>query len=65
MLVQAVAHMTSLDRIYSQTLKPAGADLWSGIDSFRGYHHQPFLGAPLDVFRLPKFDYYMFQSQRP
>jgi beta-galactosidase len=44
---------------------PAGATLWAGIDASRGYHHQPFLGAPLDVFRLPKFDYFMFQSQRP
>lgn len=42
-----------------------GADVWAGIDSYRGYHHQPFLGSPLDLFRLPKFDYYQFQSQRP
>lgn len=65
MLVQASAHMTSLDRIWQSGIKPAGADLWAGIDAFRGYHHQPFQGAPLDLFRLPKFDYYMFQSQRP
>jgi beta-galactosidase len=42
-----------------------GADLWAGIEAYRGYHHQPFLGAPIDLFRLPKFDYFMFQSQRP
>jgi beta-galactosidase len=65
MLVQASSHMLSLDRIYSNERMPAGADLWAGIDAYRGYHHQPFLGAPLDLFRLPKFDYYMFQSQRP
>jgi len=65
MLVQASSHMHSLDRIYQPETKPAGANLWAGIDAARGYHHQPFLGAPLDVFRLPKFDYYMFQSQRP
>jgi beta-galactosidase len=65
MLVQASAHMTSLDRICQAETKPAGADLWAGIDAYRGYHHQPFQGAPLDLFRLPKFDYYMFQSQRP
>ncbi len=65
MLVQATSHMVSLDRIYEHDSKPAGADLWAGIDASRGYHHQPFLGAPLDMFRLPKFGYYMFQSQRP
>jgi beta-galactosidase len=65
MLVQASAHLQSLDRIYQSDTRPAGADLWAGIDAFRGYHHQPFLGAPLDLFRIPKFDYFMFQSQRP
>jgi beta-galactosidase len=65
MLVQASSHLHSLDRIYQSENRPAGADLWAGIDAFRGYHHQPFLGAPLDLFRIPKFDYYMFQSQRP
>jgi beta-galactosidase len=65
MLVQASSHLLSLNRIYSSERMPAGADLWAGIDAYRGYHHQPFLGAPLDLFRLPKFDYYMFQSQRP
>ena len=65
MQVQAATHMASLDKIYASRPMPAGADLWAGIDAYRGYHHQPFLGAPLDLFRLPKFDYYMFQSQRP
>ena len=65
MLVQASSHMLSLDKIYASETMPAGADLWAGIDAYRGYHHQAFLGAPLDLFRLPKFDYHMFQSQRP
>ncbi len=65
LLVQSSSHLHSLDRICAPESRPAGGDLWSGIDSFRGYHHQPFQGAPLDLFRLPKFDYYMFQSQRP
>lgn len=65
MQVQASSHLASLDKIHAMSPLPAGADLWAGIDSYRGYHHQPFLGAPLDVFRLPKFDYFMFQSQRP
>ena len=73
MLVQASRHLEALDEIYAKLsgpLKPgaaraAGADLWAGIDYYRGYHHQPFYGSPLDLFRLPKFDYYLFQSQRP
>jgi beta-galactosidase len=65
MLGQASAHLTSMDRIYQPETRPAGADLWAGIDAFRGYHHQPFMGGPIDLFRLPKFDYFMFQSQRP
>jgi beta-galactosidase len=65
MLVQASAHMLSMDRICQSEFKPAGANLWAGIDAFRGYHHQPFQGAPLDLFRISKFGYYMFQSQRP
>ncbi len=65
MSVETQSHMQSMEAIYASAHMPAGADLWAGIDYYRGYHRQPFLGAPLDVFRLPKFDYYMFQSQRP
>jgi beta-galactosidase len=73
MLVQSARHLQALEEIYAKldapleahTARAAGADLWAGIDYYRGYHHQPFYGSPLDLFRLPKFDYYLFQSQRP
>ena len=73
MLVQSSRHLQALDGIYAKLDAPlepgnariAGADLWAGIDYYRGYSHQPFYGSPLDLFRLPKFDYYLFQSQRP
>jgi beta-galactosidase len=73
MLVQTSRHLQALDDIYAKlggppapgTARAVGANLWAGIDYYRGYHHQPFYGSPLDLFRLPKFDYYMFQSQRP
>jgi beta-galactosidase len=73
MLVQAARHLQALDDIYAKlsgplasgTSRASGADLWAGIDYYRGYHHQPFYGSVLDLFRLPKFDYYLFQSQRP
>ena len=73
MLVQAGRHLQALDEIYAKlngllapgTSRASGAELWAGIDYYRGYHHQPFYGSALDLFRLPKFDYYLFQSQRP
>jgi beta-galactosidase len=72
LLSQVNIHFAMLDRIFSGQKEPvtaeharvSGAGLWAGIDAYRGYHHQPFLGGPLDLFRIPKFDYYMFQSQR-
>ncbi len=65
MLVQATSHLLSMNRILQPGSCPDGANLWAGIDYYRGYNQQTFLGAPLDLFRLPKFDYFMFQSQRP
>ena len=74
MLVQASAHLARMDELYvshhgtdsgPDGRRLCGACLWAGIDYQRGYHHQPFYGAPLDLFRLPKFDYYLFASQRP
>ena len=71
MLTQAINHAIKLDGMLKAAgggpaaTRLAGAGLWAGIDCYRGYHHQPFLGGPLDLFRLPKFSYYFFQSQRP
>jgi beta-galactosidase len=74
MLVQARSHLQQLDQIMvghhgtscgENGKRLSGACLWAGIDCQRGYHHQPFFGGILDLFRLPKFDYYFFQSQRP
>ena len=71
MLVQLQSHIVKLNDLYKNTGDApgqtilSGAGLWAGIDCYRGYHRQPFLGGPLDLFRLPKFDYYFFQSQRP
>jgi beta-galactosidase len=74
MLIQARSHASRMDEIISGRCNHApgsgvnrlgGASLWAGIDCQRGYHRQPFHGGVLDVFRLPKFNYYFFQSQRP
>jgi beta-galactosidase len=67
MLVQAWKHIDQFNTLLSEKGSPAlcGVGIWAGIDAYRGYHHQPFLGGPIDLFRLPKFDAYFFQSQRP
>ena len=71
LIVQALNHVVKLNDLYKNSgggpseTRMGGAGLWAGIDCYRGYHYQPFYGGPLDLFRLPKFDYYFFQSQRP
>jgi beta-galactosidase len=74
MLIQAASHLARLNDLFvghsgsSSGLsgqRLAGACLWAAIDHHRGYHLDPFQGGVLDLFRLPKFDHYLFQSQRP
>jgi beta-galactosidase len=73
MLEQASWHLQNLNHNYSDLsgqLTPgnarlSGADLWAGIDYYRGYNYQPFYGGPLGLFRLPTFDYFLFRSQQP
>lgn len=65
MLIQAASHLRRLNEILSDPSgRLCGACLWAAVDCQRGYHHQPFFGGVLDLFRLPKFNYYLFQSQR-
>jgi len=72
LLIQARSHASRMDEILSgrsnhassaQVGRLGGACLWAGIDCQRGYHRQPFYGGVLDLFRLPKFNYYFFKSQ--
>lgn len=37
----------------------------ASFDHQRGYHPDPFYGGLMDVFRQPKYSYYMFKAQRP
>jgi beta-galactosidase len=68
MLVQAERHAQLFNELLSQAQGPhsavAGVDLWAGLDYYRAYHRQTFLGGAYDLLRLPKFDAYFFQSQR-
>jgi beta-galactosidase len=65
MLAQVRAHIARMDETLAAGGRLCGACLWAGIDYQRGYHRQAFHGGALDLFRLPKFNYYFFQSQRP
>lgn len=40
-----------------------GGAMWAGIDHQRGYHVDPFWGGHLNVVRLPRYTYYLYQSQ--
>ncbi|VGO17938.1 Beta-galactosidase [Pontiella desulfatans] len=40
-----------------------GGTLWCGIDHQRGYHPDPFRGGLLNGLRIPRYTYYLYQSQ--
>lgn len=57
--------VTSYDVLYKQSPQHVGGCLWHSFDHQRGYHPDPFYGGLMDVFRQPKYLYYMFMAQRP
>ncbi|SDS23768.1 beta-galactosidase [Paenibacillaceae bacterium GAS479] len=63
MLNQAHVRAYDLKYIYDTPPKRIGATLWCGIDHQRGYHPDPFYGGLLDVYRLPRYSFYLFKSQ--
>lgn len=71
MLVQAQHYAcppypyTSYDGLYRTSRQHVGGSLWHSFDHQRGYHPDPFYGGLMDVFRQPKYSYYMFMAQRP
>ena len=69
-LVQ-MQHYANPDYVYTcwetlhQTPKQhIGGALWHSFDHQRGYHPDPFYGGLTDVFRQPKYSYYLFASQK-
>jgi beta-galactosidase len=64
LLRQVESHARGMSRMFDLP-GVGGFGLWAGIDTQRGYHHLPFLGGFLDLYRVPKFSYYLFASQRP
>ena len=71
MLVQAQHYAnplykyTALDILYRVFPNHIGGCLWHSFDHQRGYHPDPFYGGVADIFRQPKYSYYMFMAQRP
>ena len=63
MLSQTAWHATQMSSMFADA-RLAGFNLWNAIDHNRGYHVNPFWGGILDLYRIPKFGYYLFQSQR-
>jgi beta-galactosidase len=69
-LVQAMHYanppylFTSYETLYRTPRQMIGGCLWHPFDHQRGYHPDPFYGGILDVFRQPKYAYYLFASQR-
>lgn len=70
LLVSALNRVAKLNGLFVKTgdfssTCLCGCGIWAGVAHYRGSHPWPHQSAPLDLFRLPKFDYYFFQSQRP
>ena len=63
LLQQAAIRAHDLASLYDTPPIRLGAALWCGIDHQRGYHPDPFWGGLLDGFRVPRYSYYLFQSQ--
>ena len=57
--------VTNFEVLYKQSPQHVGGCLWHSFDHQRGYHPDPFYGGLMDVFRQPKYSYYMFMAQRP
>lgn len=70
MLVQAQHYArpsyayTCYDGLYRTNRQHVGGCLWHSFDHQRGYHPDPFYGGVMDVYRQPKYSYYMFMAQR-
>ena len=67
MLIQSQSYAASLQDRYQSflsTRQQMGGAVWHSFDTQRGYHPDPFYGGIMDVFRQPKYAYYMYMSQR-
>ncbi|MCL3782565.1 glycoside hydrolase family 2 protein [Prolixibacteraceae bacterium JC049] len=54
---------TCWETLYRTPKQHIGGALWHSFDHQRGYHPDPFYGGITDVFRQPKYSFYLFESQ--
>jgi beta-galactosidase len=55
---------TSYNNICLTPRQHVGGSLWHSFDHQRGYFPDTFYGGIMDIFRQPKYSYYMFMSQQ-
>lgn len=57
-------NILAYETLYQTSRQHVGGCLWHSFDHQRGYHPDPFYGGLMDVFRQPKYAYYLFMAQR-
>ena len=62
-VAQALSLAGTYDTMYETTGQFIGGTQWHSFDHQRGYHPDTYYGGLWDVFRQPKYAYYMFKSQ--
>lgn len=62
-IIQAIHLAMVYDEMCNTPRQFIGGALWHPFDHQRGYHPDTYWGGLMDVFRQPKYAYYMFKSQ--
>lgn len=62
-MLQSAKERTEILNTILATKGLSGGALWTGIDTNRGYYDNLAACGVLDLYRLPKYSYYLFQSQ--
>ncbi|MFR9640585.1 MAG: sugar-binding domain-containing protein [Rikenellaceae bacterium] len=62
-LAQSELIAETLNSLHSTPVHRLGGALWAGIEHQRGYHPDPFWGGLLNLYRLPKYSYWLYKSQ--
>jgi beta-galactosidase len=63
MNLQADIREDQINGLYATPVNKIGGALWAGIDHQRGYNPDPFWGGLLDMYRVPRYSYYLYKSQ--